>query len=122
MAQIDQNDDSNDAKEDSASFDPDNYAPHNNYVNSLLTDLYQITMTYAYWKNKSQDKIACFDLFFRKCPFKGEYCIFGGLDDVLRFLNTFKYTKQNIEDLSARFPNWDKEYVPSVQTAHCDCA
>jgi len=98
------------SKEQSVSLDPESYKPHNNFVCSLLTDLYQITMTYAYWKNKHESQNACFDLFFRKCPFKGEYCIFGGLDDVLRFLNTFKYTEQNIKDLAERFPTWDKDF------------
>jgi len=109
MAQIAENQQS-ESKEESVSLDPKDYKPHNNFVNSLLTDLYQITMTYAYWKNKHEAQNACFDLFFRKCPFKGEYCIFGGLDDVLRFLNTFKYTEQNIKDLATRFPTWDKEF------------
>ena len=35
-------------------------------VQPLLTDLYQISMAYAYWKsNKHQDE-ATFDLYFRK--------------------------------------------------------
>merc|ERR1719361_1357370 len=89
---------------------PDEYRPHSNHVNSLLTDLYQITMTYAYWKNKQEDEPAVFDLFFRKCPFKGEYTIFGGLDDVLRFLNRFRYSKDDVAALQARFPTWDKEF------------
>lgn len=92
------------------SLDPSTYKPQNNFVNSLLTDLYQITMTYAYFKNNHCNQNACFDLFFRKCPFKGEYCIFGGLDDVLRFLNTFGYTKKDIEMLQDRFPSWDKKF------------
>jgi len=111
MAQIaDEKKDSNKESEEEESLDPSVYKPYNNYVHSLLTDLYQITMTYAYWKNKHAEQIAVFDLFFRKCPFKGEYCVFGGLDDVLRFLNTFKFTRENIEALSARFPSWDKEF------------
>jgi len=40
-----------------------------NIVNPLLTDFYQFSMIYAYWKNgRSEDK-AVFDLYFRKCPF-----------------------------------------------------
>jgi hypothetical protein len=35
-------------------------------VQPLLTDLYQISMAYAYWKANKHDEIATFDLFFRK--------------------------------------------------------
>lgn len=35
-------------------------------VQPLLTDLYQISMAYAYWKSNKHDEIAVFDLYFRK--------------------------------------------------------
>lgn len=38
-------------------------------VNPLLTDFYQFSMIYAYWKNGRNDDKAVFDLYFRKCPF-----------------------------------------------------
>lgn len=51
----------------------------NPLVSPLLTDLYQITMAYAYWNAGRQNKHSTFDLFFRKNPFKGGYTIFAGL-------------------------------------------
>ena len=65
-------------------------SPTNSLVTPMLTDMYQISMTYAYWKNGKTNDAAVFDLFFRKNPFHGEYCIFGGLDEVLKFLVSFK--------------------------------
>ena len=35
-------------------------------VQPLLTDLYQISMAYAYWKSNKHQEIAIFDLYFRK--------------------------------------------------------
>jgi len=35
-------------------------------VQPLLTDLYQISMAYAYWKSNKHHEIAIFDLYFRK--------------------------------------------------------
>ena len=35
-------------------------------VNALLTDLYQISMAYAYWSIGKHEEKAVFDLFFRK--------------------------------------------------------
>jgi nicotinate phosphoribosyltransferase len=35
-------------------------------VQPLLTDRYQISMAYAYWKSGKHQEAATFDLFFRK--------------------------------------------------------
>ena len=59
---------------------------------NLLTDLYQITMAYAYWKADKVKDTAVFDLFFRKNPFHGEFTIFAGLEECLKFLDNFHYS------------------------------
>jgi hypothetical protein len=65
--------------------------PTNSLVSPILTDMYQLSMTYAYWKNNKHEDPAVFDLFFRKNPFGGEYCIFAGLDEVLKFVSHYRY-------------------------------
>ena len=70
--------------------------PTNAFVGPMLTDLYQLTMAYGYWKSgKHRDK-AVFDLFFRKNPFGGEFTIFAGLEEVIRSLHAFKFTDDDI--------------------------
>jgi nicotinate phosphoribosyltransferase len=71
-------------------------APTNNLVSPLLTDLYQITMAYAYWKTNQHRRIAHFELFFRKNPFGGSYTLFAGLDEVLKFLANFRFSDSDI--------------------------
>jgi len=76
----------------------------NSVVQPLLTDLYQITMAYAYWKSGKINDIATFDLFFRKNPFKGEFTIFAGLSDCLKFLENFHYSDSDIKYLRTVLP------------------
>lgn len=59
---------------------------------NFFSDLYQITMAYAYWKSEKISDTAVFDLFFRQNPFQGEFTIFGGLEECLRFLENFNYS------------------------------
>ncbi|OQR98209.1 nicotinate phosphoribosyltransferase [Achlya hypogyna] len=78
--------------------------PTNALVTPLLTDLYQITMAYAYWKVGRHTEEATFDLFFRKNPFKGEFTVFAGLEEVLFFLNSFKFTESDVAYLRDVMP------------------
>jgi nicotinate phosphoribosyltransferase len=60
----------------------------------MLTDLYQITMVYGYWKAGKQNDHAAFDLYFRKNPFRGEFTIFAGLQECLNYIENFKITDE----------------------------
>ena len=51
----------------------------NPLVSPMLTDMYQITMAYYYWKNGKAEDSCSFELFIRNAPFNGEYVIFAGL-------------------------------------------
>ncbi|XP_017834822.1 nicotinate phosphoribosyltransferase isoform X2 [Drosophila busckii] len=93
----------------------------NGVVQPLLTDLYQITMAYAYWKSGKIDDQAVFDLFFRNNPFHGEFTIFAGLEECLKFLDSFHYSQSDIEYLRQTLPegieNEFFEYLGNL-TAH----
>ncbi|KAF4521062.1 hypothetical protein B566_EDAN012361, partial [Ephemera danica] len=71
-------------------------ARQNGIIQPLLTDLYQITMAYAYWKAGKIEDQTVFDLFFRKNPFQGEFTIFAGLEECLKFLENFHYSDSDI--------------------------
>ncbi|XP_062546674.1 nicotinate phosphoribosyltransferase isoform X3 [Armigeres subalbatus] len=81
----------------------------NSVVQPLLTDLYQITMAYAYWKSGKIDDQAVFDLFFRTNPFNGEFTIFAGLEECLKFMESFHYSETDIEYLKHALPQGIEE-------------
>ncbi len=46
---------------------------------ALLTDLYQLTMAYGYWRSGTAEHEAVFHLHFRKPPFGSGYTVAAGL-------------------------------------------
>ncbi len=56
---------------------------------ALLTDLYELTMAYGYWKSGTHTKEAVFNLFYRQNPFKSGFGIVCGLQDILELLQNF---------------------------------
>jgi len=68
---------------------------------ALLTDLYQLTMAYGYWKLGRTDEQAAFNLFFRKHPFAGGYTVAAGLDYVLGFLDGFRVDDSDLDYLAS---------------------
>lgn len=90
--------------------------PHNGFVGAMLTDLYQITMAYAYWKAGHHEDDSVFEVFFRKNPFGGEFTIFAGLEEVIRYIASFRFTKQDVQTLLERFPMWDQNFWPWLES------
>ena len=75
---------------------------------SLLTDLYQLTMAYGYWKLGRHDQRACFNLSFRRHPFGGGYTIAAGLEYVLDFLKAAAFDRDDLAYLASLTGNDDK--------------
>ena len=75
---------------------------------TLLTDLYQLTMAYGYWKSGTHNKETVFNLFFRRHPFSGGYSLFCGLSQVIAFLDRFHFTEDDIAYLAGMTGNDEK--------------
>ncbi|MDZ4832216.1 MAG: nicotinate phosphoribosyltransferase [Candidatus Melainabacteria bacterium] len=67
----------------------------------LLTDLYQLTMAYAYWKSGYAEKEAAFTLSFRRNPFNGGFAVFSGLKQVIDYVQNLKFYEDDLSYLSS---------------------
>jgi nicotinate phosphoribosyltransferase len=67
---------------------------------ALFTDLYELTMTQAYFRGKNPR--ASFELFVRKFPPNRGYFIFAGLNEVCDFLLNFRFQKEDLEYLKEK--------------------
>ena len=63
---------------------------------SLLTDLYELTMAYGYWKLGIAERESVFHLFFRRKPFDGGFAVVAGLETALEFLDNFHYSASDL--------------------------
>eukprot|EP00752_Nemacystus_decipiens_P007287 g6520.t2 len=94
-------------------------APFNSLVSALLTDMYQVTMSYAYWRAGRQDEHAVFDLFFRKCPFKGQFTVFAGLSEVVALMNSFSFSPSDIAYLRTVLPHCEEAFFVWLEQLDC---
>lgn len=84
---------------------------------ALLTDFYQLTMAYAYWKAGKAEQQAVFNLSFRKHPFQSGFTVAAGLDYVIDFCRNFRFDE---EDLAYLAEMQTKEGVATFEPAFID--
>lgn len=68
---------------------------------TLLSDLYQLTMAYGYWKQGMAEQEAVFHLYFRKNPFKGGYTIAAGLEHAVEYLQQLQFQEEDLAYLGS---------------------
>jgi nicotinate phosphoribosyltransferase len=92
----------------------------------LLTDLYQLTMAYGYWKKRMLGHEAIFHLSFRQQPFNGGYAIACGLSDAIDFLQNFEFRPDDLAYLaelhgSDGVPLFESKFLDYLQTLRFAC-
>ena len=61
----------------------------------LLTDFYEYTMAYAYFKENKHEEIAYFDMFVRTIPDGGGFLILNGLHRFIDFGSAFSLHRRS---------------------------
>ena len=87
----------------------------------LLTDLYQLTMGYGYFKHGLAEREAIFNLFFRKAPFGGQRALCAGLQQAIELIERFKYTPDQLDYLAGlkgndQQPLFDNDYLRYLES------
>ena len=75
-----------------------------------LIDFYELTMAYSDFKNNRVNDIVYFDVFFRKNIDNSGYSIFGGLEEIIDYLNNIKFDNNDIEYLRS-LNYFDEEFL-----------
>ncbi len=69
---------------------------------SMLCDFYQLTMGNGYFKTKYAERIAYFDMFFRRVPDGGGFAIAAGLEQVVEYINSLHFSEEDIAFLRGK--------------------
>ena len=93
---------------------------------ALLTDLYQLTMAYGYWKTGELETEGAFNLYFRHNPFEGGYAISCGLGYLIDFVESFRFDDADIDYLAGLSGNdgkplFDPEFLLFLKGLELTC-
>jgi nicotinate phosphoribosyltransferase len=98
----------------------------NRGASPLLTDLYQLTMAYGYWKSGRAERPAVFELIFRKAPFHSGFTIAAGLDLAIEFIRSFRFNEEDVAFLKTLTGNngqplFDRGFLDYLRTLRLTC-
>jgi nicotinate phosphoribosyltransferase len=79
---------------------------------ALLTDFYQFTMAYGYWRLHMHEQEATFHLLFRHNPFQGQYALSCGLASVVEFLYNWRFTADDLAYLATLQDTHQQPFFP----------
>jgi nicotinate phosphoribosyltransferase len=87
-----------------------------NRVSPLLTDLYELTMSASYFREKMLAP-ATFSLFVRSYPDNWGYFVNAGLEDALEYVEQFRFSQEDVDYLRSTrlFSNDFLEFLPSIR-------
>ena len=82
---------------------------------TMLCDFYELTMAQGYFTKGYKDRITYFDLFFRRCPDGGGFCIAAGLEQVVQYIQDLHFSEEDIAYLRGR-EMFSEEFLDYLRT------
>ncbi len=86
-----------------------------NKESALLTDLYQLTMTYGYFREGRAEQPVVFDLFFRQLPPGSGYVLAAGLEQAVEYLLNLRFSQEDLAYL-AQLNLFDAGFLEYLRT------
>ncbi len=99
---------------------------HNSYSPCLLTDFYQLTMAYGYWKSKIAEKEAIFHMHFRRPPFNGGIAVAAGLQNLIEIMENYRFSDDDVEFLKTLrneqdTPLFEEDFLKYLKDLRLEC-
>jgi nicotinate phosphoribosyltransferase len=78
----------------------------------LMTDMYHPDAAYVSWRT-GYNGLATFDLYTRRAPFGGAYLLVAGLEAALEFVQSFRYSDEDLKFL-AHIRDYDSAFLDEL--------
>lgn len=82
---------------------------------TLVMDLYELTMSYNYFKQGRKDDVVYFDMFYRKNPDDAGYAIFAGLQQLMECIDDLHFSEEDINYLRS-LNKFDEDFFDYLRT------
>lgn len=87
---------------------------------TMLVDFYELTMGNGYLESSIGNKTAYFDMFFRRVPDGGGYCIMAGVQQIIEYLSNLKFSYDDIEYLKSKH-TFSEEFLDYLRNFEFCC-
>ena len=87
---------------------------------TTMTDFYELTMSAGYLDEGYVDKIAVFDMFFRRVPDGGGYAVMAGLQQFIDAVDHLKFTDEDITYLRST-KTFDEKFLNYLANFKLHC-
>lgn len=83
---------------------------------ALITDFYELAMMQGFFLQKKNPRVV-FDMFYRTNPYQGGYTIFTGLDSLIKILEEFSFSEDDISYLRS-LKTFDESFLSFLSSYH----
>lgn len=90
------------------------------YSMSMLNDFYEFTMSNGYLLKGKGEQIVYFDMFFRNVPDGGGFAIAAGLQQIVEYMKTLSFSKEDIEFLRSK-NMFDEKFLEYLESFKFSC-
>jgi len=80
----------------------------------MMTDLYELTMMYGYFKSGMQDNKATFDMFYRSKDTSTSYAIMAGLEQLIDYIKNLRFTDDDVAYLRS-LNIFDEDFLEALR-------
>ena len=87
---------------------------------TMLCDFYELTMSAGYLDEGYVDKIAVFDMFFRRVPDGGGYAVMAGLQQFIDAVDHLEFTDEDIDYLRST-KAFDEKFLTYLKNFQLHC-